>query len=464
MAKRKKKIGEKPSDVVWASPWTFILAASGAAIGLNNVWQFPVLVSEYGGGAFVVFYLLCVLLIGMPLLIAEITIGRLGRKSPVNSIHVVAEQAGRHRNWRLIGWLGVIAAFLILSYLSVVAGWIMAYAFRSVVGVLDGLTADGLASLFRGFVNEPEKQLFWHSLFMVSTIMVVARGLKSGVEPLVRYAMPTVFLLLLALLLYAIVIGEFNQAVYRLLHPDFTKLTRAGMLAALGHAFFSLGLGAGVLLAYAAYLQKEASISTTALAVAGVDTLVGIVAGLVIMSVLLVGVAEPESRLALVFEALPLGFDQLPWGRVMASLFFLMLALTVWLSGVALMEPVVMWMEERWHFSRLKAAIVTGAGAWLLGIASVLSFNYWRFSFTVLGETKNLGPFDLLQTLTADLLLPMSGMLSALTAGWVLGADSSRTELKLHSPCAYDSWLWCVRVVTPALILIVLVNVQSLFL
>ena len=135
MAKRKKKISEKPNDVVWSSPWTFILAASGAAIGLNNVWQFPVLVSEYGGGAFVVFYLLCVLLIGMPLLIAEVTIGRVGRKSPVNSIHVVAEQAGRHRNWRLIGWLGVIAAFLILSYLSVVAGWIMAYAFRAVVGV-----------------------------------------------------------------------------------------------------------------------------------------------------------------------------------------------------------------------------------------------------------------------------------------------------------------------------------------
>ncbi len=464
VAKTRKKGGDKATHPEWSSPWIFVFAASGAAIGLKNIWQFPFLVAAYGGGAFIVIYLLCVLLIGVPLFTAEVMLGRCGRKSPVNSIRLLAERSQRAPHWRWLGWIGVTSGFLILSSLSVLAGWIMAYAVRTAVGVLEGLTADGVNNLFRMFVNDPEKQLFWHSLFMVMTMVVIARGVKGGLELLVKYVAPLFFALLFILLIYAVIEGEFGQAATRLLYPDFTKLTRTGILAALGHAFFSLGLGVGAMLIYGAYLSGKAHIPRLSLAVIGIDTLAGIVGGLVVISVVLTGGAEPVSRPELLFQTLPVTFDQLPFGRLMATLFFVALLLAAWLSGIALIEPLAAWLVESIRVSRYTAAIVCGIGAWLLGIITILSFNYWRFSFRFFGGLKTLGSFDLLQILTSGLLLPLSAILIAIFAGWVVQRDLMRTEFNARSPCAYDAWLWSIRVLTPILILIVFFNVHSLFL
>lgn len=460
MAKSRTKAKQAADYGQWSSPWVFVLAASGAAIGLNNIWHFPFLVGEYGGGAFIIVYLFCVLLIGMPLLIAEVMLGHCARRSPVNSIRLLAEQSKHHRHWGLVGAIGMIAGFLILSYLSVIAGWIMAYAVRFALGMLDGLTADGVHSLFTAFISDPEKQLLWHSLFMVMTIFVAARGVKAGLEPVVKYAAPLFLALMVILLIYVMVTGEFAQAYARLLHPDFTKLTRVGILAALAHAFFSLGLGIGAMLIYGAYLQDKASVPKLSLAAAGIDTLVAIVGGLVVLSVLLAVNIEPVWRAELVFQALPVSFDQLPLGRLMGTLFFASIVLTAWLSGFALIEPLIAWLGETWKIPRLKAAIGCGIGAWSLGIVTVLSFNYWES----LEVVKNLGPFDLLQITTSAVLLPVSGILVAFVTGWILRSELTRAAFDVRSPCAYDVWLWSVRVITPVLIFIVFLNASDLFL
>ncbi|MFQ6021265.1 MAG: sodium-dependent transporter [Acidiferrobacterales bacterium] len=464
MARTRKRGAERVTHPQWSSSWIFVLAASGAAIGLKNIWQFPFLIDTYGGGAFIVVYALCVLLVGVPLFTAEALLGRCGRKSPVNSLRLLAERSGRARHWGLLGWIGVTAGFLILSSLSVLAGWIIAYAVRAATGVLAGLTADGVDSLFRTFVNDPEKQLFWHSLFMLMTVAVVARGVKAGLEPFIKYAVPALFALLIVLLIYAAGAGEFGQAAMRLLHPDFTRVTRMGVIAALGYAFFSLSLGVGAMLTYGAYLPDKASIPKLSLAVVAIDTLAGIVGGLVVIAIVLSGSGEPASRPELLFETLPVTLDQLPWGRVMCTLLFVALLLAAWLSAIALIEPLVAWMVESVRVSRLSATIICGVGAWFLGIVTVLSFNYWRFSFKFFGTLKTLGSFDFLQILTSGFLLPLSGILIALFAGWVLQPELTRAGFNARSPCTYDVWLWSVRVVTPALMLIVLFNVHSLFL
>ncbi len=464
MARTKITAAKNNAQAQWSSPWVFVLAASGAAIGLNNIWQFPFLASKYGGGAFIIVYVFFVLLLGVPLLMAEVMLGRRGRASPVNSVRWLAEQAGRHRGWGLIGWLGVSAGFLILSYLSVIAGWIMAYAVRAAIGTLGGLTAEGMGNLFSTFVADPEKQLLWHTLFIVMTMFVVGRGVKSGLEPLVKAGVPSLFVLLVVLLVYAAVVGDFGQAAGRLLYPDFTKLTRLGVLAAAGHAFFSLGLGVGAMLIYGAYLQDDASIAKLALTAAGLDTLASVIGGLVVFSVLFAGGVEVVSRAELIFQALPMTFDQLPLGRAMAALFFVSLVLAAWLSGIALIEPLMAWLNETWGMSRARSAVVCGLGAWLLGLATALSFNYWSFTFKILGAVKQFGFFDLLQIVTSAVLLPLSGLLMALFTGWLLKAELTRAEMGTRSPCAYDLWLWSVRLIVPVLLFVVFFNAPSLFL
>ncbi len=463
-ASRKKKIKREPSASEWSAPWVFVLAASGAAIGLKNVWQFPFLVNEYGGSAFLVVYVLCLLLFALPLLIAELMLGRLGRQSPVNSMGALAERAGRSRRWRHLGWMGMCAGFLILSYLSVIGGWLLAYVVRMATGTLEGLTADGLKNVFAVLVGDPEKQLLWHSLFMLATTMTVARGVRQGLEPAAKYAVPALLVILTGMLVYAAGVGDLAGATAALFYPDFTRLTRLGILTALGHAFFSLGLGAGAMLIYAAYLERPLGVARLALAVGGIDIAVGFVAGLAVLALLLGTGLAPVSHSELLFQALPLALDRLPGGRAMGVFFFAALLLTAWLSAIALLEPWVVWLGETWERSRLHAAVYCGMGAWALGIVTVLSFNYWNFSFRLVDVVKTLGAFDLLQIFSSGLLLPASGIAIALFTGWLLRPETLREAFDTPSPCPFEVWLGLVRVVVPALILVVALQADRLFL
>jgi len=447
----------------WSSTWVFVLAASGAAIGFNNLWQFPSLVATHGGGAFVIVYLLCIAAIGLPLLVTEIMIGRLGRASPFYALSHVAEQSQASRHWRWLGALAMLGGFLIFSYLSVVAGWTMAYTLRMALGVFTGLTADGIGALFTQLVHDPEKQLFWHTLFIVATMVAVGRGLRLGLEPVVRYAAPAMFLLFLVLLVYALFLPGVDQALIQLLRLDFAHLTSTSILTAMSHAFFSLGLGIGALLMYGAYLDNEAPIPRTALAIAGIDTASALIGSIIVFAVLAAGRVEMEAGPTLVFQALPLAFDHLPLGRVFGTGFFVMLVIIALLTAIALVEPVMMWLGERFGLSRFKAALVCGSVAWILGLATILSFNYWAFSFRFLGVLRKLGFFDVLQLMTSQLLLPIGGIAIALFAGWRIRREISQAQIAARSPCAYDAWRWSVRLLTPVLVILILVYLHKLF-
>ncbi len=447
----------------WSSPRVLVLAAAGAAIGFNNFWQFPHLLGSYGGGAFLIVYLGCLALIGVPLLMAELMLGRLGRASPVGTLRHLAGLVRSDPNWAMVGAMGVIAGFLIFTYLSVIAGWTFAYTLRALVGAFAGLTADGIGSQFAQLVKDPEKQLFWYTLFVGATLLAAARGLRAGVEIAVRLVVPLLLILLGALLVYAATTGGIGRALAQLFVPDFTRLGSAGILNAMTHALFTLGLGTGVMLMYGAYATAHTPLARVSLRVVALDTLTGLAAAVIIFSVLYAGGVEPVAGAALVFQALPLAFDHIPLGGVAGTAFFLLLTLVAWVSALAFIEPALVWLGERYGLSRRRAALVCGVAGWLLGVVVMLSFNAWAFSFKFFGVVKKLGMFDVLQILTAHLLLPLGGILLALFAGWVVRPATSREALGLRSPCSFDAWLWSVRVVIPLLLVIVMLSLSDLF-
>jgi NSS family neurotransmitter:Na+ symporter len=455
--------GRKTVYERWSSSGMCVLAAGGAAIGFNNFWQFPQLAAQYGGGAFLIVYLVCLLVIGLPLLMAEYMLGRSGRASPVATFRYLARRVRRSGLWSVVGAMGVLSVFLILSYLSVIAGWVIAYTLRAAAGVFVGLTEDGMGAQFAQLVKDPEKQLFWHTLFMAMTMITVSRGVRHGLEALVRYVMPLLLILLLVLTVYAATTDAFAHAASMLFLPDFDRLSGAGVLAAMSHAFFSLGLGAGAMLMYGAYLNVEARIPRLSLYVVAMDTFTAVAISLVVFSVLSAGNVELSSGPSLVFQSLPLAFDHLPAGRVFVTLYLALLVLAAWTSAIAFAEPVMVWLSERFGMSLRNSAILCGLSAWAFGVVTILSFNNWAFSFKLLGVVKNLGFFDIMQVITAQLLLPVSGILIALFVGWVLKPDTTREVLHLRPSWLFPVWLWLLRLVIPALLLIVLFNLPELF-
>ncbi len=448
--------------ITWSSRAMFVLASSGATIGFKNFWQFPSLVYDYGGGAFLIVYFFCLLLLGLPLLAAEFMVGRLGRDAPDGAFRRTAALVRANRSWWVIGAMAVLGGFLIFSYLSVIAGWTIAVGFRAATGVFAGLTADGVNSVFTLLVKDPEKQVFWYTLFIVSVAVVSARGLRAGPEPAIRVAVPTMFGLMLLLLLYAASSTGFPRAALEAFTPDFGKLSWTGVFAAAGHAFFSLSLGASAMFMYGAYLERDAPLARLTWYVVALDTLAGLAAALTVYAVLYAGGVEPATGLALLFQALPLAFDHLPWGQICLTVFLATLIIAAWLSGLALFEPGVMWLVERFHWSRPRAALGCGAVAWVLGSAVALSFNVWAFSFPFFGETKKFGLFDMLQIFTSHGLLPLVGIGTALFAGWALRPELAREQLHLRSPCAFDVWLWLMRIVIPVALVCVMVRLSKL--
>ncbi len=447
----------------WSGAPAFVLAAAGAAMGFNNIWQFPELAVQYGGGAFVLVYLALLVIFGVPLLIAEVLLGRAARASPVYAIRLLSPNRRRAGAWSIAGWAGVAACFIVFSYLSVIAGWMLAYVVRAGVGTFAGQTADGMASLFTALVRDPEKQLFWHVAFIASCAAVVARGVRGGLEPVTRVAVTLVFVGLLVLVGYAVSLGTLGAALLQLLEPDFAKLSWLGLATAAGQVFFSLGLGFGMMLMYGAYLREDVAIPRAALTIAALDAFTGIVAALIVFAVLFAGSIAPASGPGLVFQALPLAFDHLPYGRAFTTLFFVLLSLIALLRALALLETVTVWVGERFRLGRIRAVASVAGTAWALGLVTVLSFNYWAFPFSVFGVEKKLGVFDLLQVATTQLLLPVGALLLALFAGWAIRVDTSREALALRSPCAYDAWIWLLRLAVPAMLVVLLISLPKLF-
>ncbi|EGL55569.1 sodium:neurotransmitter symporter [Methylophaga aminisulfidivorans MP] len=442
----------------WTSRWAFILAATGSAVGLGNIWKFPYITGENGGGAFVLIYLLCIAIIGVPLMMAEILIGRRGRQNPINSLKSIADEEGRSTNWQWLGGMGVLTGFLILSYYSVIAGQAMAYIPRAFSGVFEGVTADGAISIHKALVNDPERLLAWHTIFMLMTVGIVVRGVQHGLEKSVRIIMPALFIIILMLVGYGYNTGQyFDQSVQFLFAIDFSKLTHTGVLTAMGHAFFTLSLGMGAIMVYGSYLPKKASIFKVSLTISIMDTTVALLAGLAIFPLVFANGLEPTAGPGLIFDTLPIAFGHMPWGQFFGGIFFILLLFAAWSSGISLVEPIVVWLVENKNMTRLRASVYSGVIIWLLGLLTIFSFNLGR-EWRLFGLTM----FELLDYLTANIMLPLGGLLIALFAGWVMKRNSSMDELGLGNGLLYSTWRVLVRFITPIAILIVFANLIGL--
>ncbi|MCB2263814.1 MAG: sodium-dependent transporter [Candidatus Thiosymbion ectosymbiont of Robbea hypermnestra] len=438
---------------MWTNRLAFILAATGSAVGLGNIWRFPYAAGEYGGGAFVLIYLLCVAAIGLPIMMAEIMLGRRGRRSPINTMRALAREEGRHPAWQLIGWMGMVTGFLILSFYSVIAGWTLAYVVHSATGLFVDIDAAGADGVFGALVGNAERLLFWHSIFMALCVLVVARGVASGLERAVRLLMPALFVLLVLLVIYSLSTGNFAQAADYLFTPDFGRLSAEAVLSAMGQAFFSLSLGMGAIMIYGSYLRSDASIGSNSLIIAGMDSLVAILAGLAIFPILFANGLQPEQGPGLVFKVLPIAFGKMPGGVVFSTLFFVLLMFAAWTSAISLLEPMVAWLVENLNFDRVRAAALGGTAVWLLGVVCLLSLNKWS-GITLFGK----GFLDLLDFLTANILLPLGGLLIAVFSGWVLSRTVSADELALGEGPLYRLWRMLIRYVAPVAVAIIFAN------
>jgi NSS family neurotransmitter:Na+ symporter len=432
----------------WSSRLAFILAASGSAIGLGNIWKFPYLLGENGGGAFVLVYLACVIVIGLPLMMAETMLGRRGRQSPINTMATLADHAGAHHAWRYVGWLGVLAGFLILSYYSVIAGWSMAYIFKMAGGFLNNVTPEKAQLTFQDMKTAPDVQLVWHTAFMAATALIVSKGVSQGLERVTRIMMPGLLLMLLALDFYAAGSSGFAEGVSFLFKPDFNKLTGESLLLAMGQAFFSLGLGMGSIMVYGSYLPDHVSIGRSSIFVAFMDTLVALMAGIAIFPVVFSNHLAPSMGPGLIFETLPLAFGHMPGGGLFGTLFFILVFFAAITSAIALIEPAVAWLSENCGLSRSRASVYAGSLCWFLGLGTLLSFNHWS---SLTWFDKNV--FELVDFFTADVMLPAGGILIAIFAGWIMKQQDSEKELELGT--YYPYWKVLIKYAVPLSVFII---------
>lgn len=434
------------------------MAATGAAVGLGNIWKFPYLTGEHGGSAFVLVYIICVAALGIPMMMAEVMLGRRGRQTPVNTMRSLAKEAHTSQNWQWIGWSGTLAGMLILSYYSIIGGWTLAYVFHSAMGTFNGASGEFASTTFANFVGDPLVLLGWHTMFMVMTMYVVARGVQGGLEKAVQYLMPALFLLLLALVGYAVTTGFFFEGLSFLFAPDFSKLTGSSMLAAMGQAFFSLSLGMGTIMIYGSYVPRGTSIAQTSISIAVADSLVALIAGMAIFPIVFANQMEPGAGPSLIFESLPVAFGNMPGGMVFGSMFFVLLLIAAWTSSISLIEPAVTLMIENYDMSRTQASAACGIVTWVLGFGTAFSFNIWA-EWKIFGMTF----FDNLDFLTSNLMLPAGGIGMALFAGWIMSKSLCQEELELNpGNLTFHSWHILIRYLAPVAVLLVLLNAIGL--
>jgi NSS family neurotransmitter:Na+ symporter len=446
------------SGKTWSSGFTFILAAVGAAVGLGNIWKFPYVVGISGGGAFVLVYLGCVLFIAIPILITELWIGRAGGHSPPIAMANVARHGGLNPGrWSLVGYMAMLVGYLIATYYSVIAGWTLSYIFKAGSGFGDA-EPEAVAQQFNALLADPQALIFWHTIFMVIALLIVGRGLKEGIEKVVTILMPALFVMLLIMIGYAAVEGDFDAALSFLFSADFSKIDGGTVLVAIGQAFFSISVAMGLLMTYGSYVPKNVSLTKSALIIAGADTLVAVLAGLMIFPLVFGNDLDPGSGPGLIFRTLPTAFAEMPGGQFFGVVFFILLAFAAVTSLIAIIEPIVRFAEGKWNMTRRNGVLVFGTLAWAIGLLTVFSFNIWS-DVHLLGQFKAFEGktvFDLIDYATANLMMPLGGILMALFVGWRIKPAALAEDLSFSSNALFTVWLWMIRIVVPLAILWVL--------
>jgi NSS family neurotransmitter:Na+ symporter len=445
--------------VHWSSRFAFIMASVGFAVGLGNIWRFPYVTGENGGAAFVLVYLACAFGIGAPILIAEMLIGRRGQGSPPAAMAVVADESGQSRRWRLVGTIGLVAAYTIEIIYAVVVGWVLWYLFKAVTTGFVGFDGGVANAEFAAVLDSNLGMLVWTLVGLIITGLVVFAGVKDGIERAVIVMMPLLFVLLLGLAIYNyfMPIGEFqvhgfSAAVTWLFTPDFSKIGFDTVLAAISQAFFSLGVAMAGMMVYGAYLPKSVSITRSVLIVVMVDTGVALLAGLVIFPVVFHNGLDPAVGPGLIFQTLPVGFAQMPGGYGFSVVFFLMLSMAGITSMVGLVEALTSWTEERFNLSRHQSTIIVVGSIALFSVYSIVSYNILS-QWTVAGRNFN----DIMDVLSNQILLPLGGLLIAVFAGWAMKKEATHDELDSLSSGQYSIWHFLIRYVVPPALLIIFV-------
>ena len=435
----------------WSSKSAFVLAAVGAAVGLGNIWRFPFIAGQNGGGAFVLVYIGFVLLLGIPLITAELAMGRRGQQSAIVTMSNLARENNRSQGWQVIGWLSIVIPLLGLTYYSVVAGWALDFVFQAARGAFKGLDGDGSSNFFDQLLASPWRMVFWHTVYIGLTVFVVARGVRKGLERSVKIMMPALFVILIMMVGYAMVAADFKAGLEFLFTPDFSKLTFPVVLMALGQALFSIAVGVGAMITYGAYLPKNISLPWAGAVIGLCDTGVAILAGLAIFPLVLGYGLDPGEGPGLIFVTLPVAFGQMPGGSFVGTAFFILLTFAALTSSIGMLEPAVCWLEEHRGFKRPVMAALSGLAAWTVGLTVVLSFNLWG-DFRPLGmfeffSKKNI--FETIDFFVANIFLPLNALLIAVFAGWIMSRKSTMEELGLPDNALYKYWHFILRFVAP---------------
>ncbi|MDR5899017.1 sodium-dependent transporter [Halomonas vilamensis] len=432
---------------VWTHKGTFLLAAVGSAVGLGNLWRFPYLTGENGGGAFILVYALTIFAVGIPILIAEIMLGRSSRQSPIMGMRHLTKTHQTSRAWETIGWLGAASAFLILSFYSVVAGWSLHYTWQMLTGSLAGADADTINAGFNQLLASPGLMTLYHTLFIALSAFIVGMGIHRGIEAGLRIIMPALFVILLVVLGYSVVNGDIGAAASFLFTFNIADLSLEGWLQAMGQSFFTLSLGMGAIMAYGAYMSSNASLTRTALSVAFVDTAVALVAGLAIFSLVFGAGLETGQGPGLMFVTLPMAFAEMPFGALVGGVFFILVLGAALSSSISLIEPVAAFLVERFDLTRPQAVTIMVIASWALGLLTVVSFNVWAEG-TIFHALFGRNAFEFIELLT-NIFMPLGGLLIALFAGWALTQSEVAKELG-GDDTWFAVWRFLVRFIAPA--------------
>jgi NSS family neurotransmitter:Na+ symporter len=445
----------------WSSRVTFLLAAIGAAVGLGNIWKFPYITGQNGGGAFVLVYLLAVFLVALPILIAEIAVGRWGQQSPPNAMANVASDQNRSKYWSIVGWFGMLAAYLIGTYYSVIAGWTVVYIFKNAAGDFTGQDAASVSAQFDALLASPWQLSLWHGIFMVFATFILIRGVQKGIEAAVKVLMPALFALLLAMVVYGIFEGNMSRTLHFMFDFDLSAINGRVVLVAVGQAFFSIGVAMGLMMGFGAYLPRDISIARSAVIIASADTGVAIIAGLAIFPIVFANGLDPAEGPGLVFVSLPIAFGSVTGGLVFGTLFFILLFFAALTSVIGVLEPMIAWWQERFGLRRQLAAFYVCLSLFVLGLGPVFSFNIWKDwrPLAAIDRFAEFGYFEILDYLTANLMMPVSGLLLAIFVGWLVKPEAIANELQMKYPALFRTWFWLLRWVAPVSIVLILYSV-----
>ena len=433
-----------------------ILAAAGSAVGLGNIWRFPYEAGNHGGAAFILLYLACVFIMGMPIMIAEFTVGRRAKASTGRAFGLLANNS----KWNVIGMLGVLAGLLILGYYSVVAGWTLEYILSSVTNGFADKKPEDFVAAFQSFSQDPIRPVVWLLAFLLFTHYIVVKGVKDGIEKSSKILMPVLFILIVVLAICSMALPNASKGLEFLLKPDFSKVNADVFLGAMGQAFFSLSLGMGCLSTYASYFGSDTRLGKTALSVGVIDTFVAILAGLIIFPAAFSVGIQPDAGPSLIFITLPNVFQQAFGGipflaMIFSLLFYVLLALAALTSTISLHEVVTAYLNERFKISRNRAAMLVTGFCVVTGLLSSLSLGAWDAKFF------SLGFFDLLDFVTAKLMLPLGGLLVCLFVGWYLKRSVSYEELTnygLQKAPYFPIYMFILRYFAPIAIILIFVN------